>query len=153
MRCQYLVTNVDTWNRILTICRLQMNFWTEQNVSAVTGARKAELPSSGGEALLQIDFLIDLLRRLMRRGINTNLDTSAQPFTREEPFFPNLMELLKYTDLVMLDIKHIDDEEHKELTGQTKKNILDCARYLSEQGIPMWIRHVLVGILQTMVNT
>lgn len=44
----------------------------------------------------------------------------------------------------MLDIKHIDDEEHKKLTGHTNKNILDCARYLSEQGIPMWIRHVLV---------
>ena len=46
--------------------------------------------------------------------------------------------------ILMLDIKHIDDEEHKKLTGHTNKNILDCARYLSEQGIPMWIRHVLV---------
>ena len=44
----------------------------------------------------------------------------------------------------ILDIKHIDDEEHKKLTGHTNKNILDCATYLSEQGIPMWIRHVLV---------
>ena len=99
---------------------------------------------SGGEALLQIDFLIDLFRKAHERGINTNLDTSGQPFTREEPFFSKFNELLKYTDLVMLDIKHIDDEEHKKLTGHTNKNILDCARYLSEQGIPMWIRHVLV---------
>ena len=96
------------------------------------------------EALLQIDFLIDLFRKAHERGINTDLDTSGQPFTREEPFFSKFNELLKYTDLVMLDIKHIDDEEHKKLTGHTNKNILDCARYLSEQGIPMWIRHVLV---------
>ena len=99
---------------------------------------------SGGEALLQIDFLIDLFRKAHERGINTTLDTSAQPFTREEPFFSKFNELLKYTDLVMLDIKHIDDEEHKKLTGHTNKNILDCARYLSDQGIKMWIRHVLV---------
>ena len=88
--------------------------------------------------------LIDLFRKAHERDINTNLDTSGQPFTREEPFFSKFNELLKYTDLVMLDIKHIDDEEHKKLTGHTNKNILDCARYLSEQGIPMWIRHVLV---------
>ena len=48
------------------------------------------------------------------------------------------------TDLVMLDIKHIDDEQHKILTGQTNRNILDMARYLDEIGKPMWIRHVLV---------
>ncbi len=48
------------------------------------------------------------------------------------------------TDLVMLDIKHIDDEQHKILTGQTNKNILDIARYLSDTGKPVWIRHVLV---------
>ena len=87
---------------------------------------------------------LDLFRKAHERGINTNLDTSGQPFTREEPFFSKFNELLKYTDLVMLDIKHIDDEEHRKLTGHTNKNILDCARYLSEQGIPMWIRHVLV---------
>ena len=92
---------------------------------------------SGGEALLQIDFLIDLFKKAHERGINTNLDTSAQPFTREEPFFSKFNELLQYTDLVMLDIKHIDDEEHRKLTGHTNKNI-------SEKGIPMWIRHVLV---------
>ena len=93
---------------------------------------------------MQIDFLIDLFRKAHERDINTTLDTSAQPFTREEPFFSKFNEMLKYTDLVMLDIKHIDDEEHKKLTGHTNKNILDCARYLSDQGIKMWIRHVLV---------
>ena len=53
-------------------------------------------------------------------------------------------ELLKYTDLVLLDIKHIDDEEHKKLTGHSNKNILEFAKYLSEKQIPVWIRHVVV---------
>lgn len=65
--------------------------------------------------------MIDLFKKAHERGINTNLDTSGQPFTREEPFFSKFNELLKYTDLVMLDIKHIDDEEHKKLTGHTNK--------------------------------
>ena len=73
-----------------------------------------------------------------------NLMTADELLDKAERFRSKFNELLKYTDLVMLDIKHIDDEEHKKLTGHTNKNILDCARYLSEQGIPMWIRHVLV---------
>ena len=143
MRCQYC-HNVDTWNpdtdnlmtadELLDKAERFRSYWGKEGGITV----------SGGEALLQIDFLIDLFRKAHERGINTNLDTSGQPFTREEPFFSKFNELLKYTDLVMLDIKHIDDEEHKKLTGHTNKNILDCARYLSEQGIPMWIRHVLV---------
>ena len=78
-------------------------------------------------------------------GINTCLDTAGQPFTRENPFFDKFVELMKYTDLVMLDIKNIDDEKHKALTGHTNANILDCARYLSDTGKDMWIRHVLVS--------
>lgn len=96
-----------------------MNFWIKQNVSAAIGVSNGGITVSGGEALLQIDFLIDLFKKAHERGINTNLDTSAQPFTREEPFLFQVHELLKYTDLVMLDIKHIDDEEHKKLTGHT----------------------------------
>ena len=72
------------------------------------------------------------------------MDTSGNPFTREEPFFEKMQELMKYTDLVMLDIKHIDDEKHKVLTGCTNENILDMAKYLDEIGKPVWIRHVLV---------
>ena len=87
---------------------------------------------SGGEPLLQIDFLTELFRKAKANGIHTTLDTSGNPFTREEPFFSKFNELMKYTDLVMLDIKHIDDEQHKILTGCTNKNILDLARYLSD---------------------
>ena len=146
LRCQFC-HNPDTWageaaqtmtaQELLDKALRYQRYWGRDG-------KKGGITVSGGEALLQIDFLIDLFRKAHERGINTNLDTSGQPFTREEPFFSKFNELLKYTDLVMLDIKHIDDEEHKKLTGHTNKNILDCARYLSEQGIPMWIRHVLV---------
>lgn len=112
MRCQYC-HNVDTWNpetdnlmtadELLDKAERFRSYWGKEGGITV----------SGGEALLQIDFLIDLFRKAHERDINTTLDTSAQPFTREEPFFSKFNELLKYTDLVMLDIKHIDDEEHK----------------------------------------
>jgi pyruvate formate lyase activating enzyme len=99
---------------------------------------------SGGEALLQIDFLIELFEEAHRRGINTCLDTAAQPFTCEEPFFSKFERLMKSTDIILLDIKHIDPERHRWLTGHDNANILDCARYLSDINKPVWIRHVLV---------
>ncbi len=99
---------------------------------------------SGGEALLQIDFLIDLFEEAHRRNINTCLDTAAQPFSRHEPFFSKFERLMQSTDLVLLDIKHIDSEKHRWLTGHGNENILDCARYLSDIKKPVWIRHVLV---------
>ena len=99
---------------------------------------------SGGEALLQIDFLTDFFEEAGRRGISTVLDTAAQPFTRTEPFFSKFERLMKSTDLVLLDIKHIDDAKHRYLTGCTNVNILDCAGHLSDIGKPVWIRYVLV---------
>ena len=76
--------------------------------------------------------MIELFRKAKEAGVHTTLDTSGNPFTREEPFFGKVQELMKYTDLVMLDIKHIDDEQHKILTGCTNENILDFAKYLDE---------------------
>ncbi len=99
---------------------------------------------SGGEALVQIDFLLELFTKAKQRGITTCLDTSAQPFRRSQPFFDKFERLMSVTDTVLLDIKHIRDEEHRRLTGHSNGNILDCARYLSERGVPVWIRHVLV---------
>ena len=86
----------------------------------------------------------ELFKKAKERGINTCIDTAVQPFTREEPFFSKFNELLKYTDLMLLDIKHIDREEHIKLTGKPNDNIKDCFEYLSEVGQPIWIRHVLV---------
>ena len=143
MRCQFC-HNPDTW---------QMKTGTEYTADELLEkacryrsywGSKGGITVSGGEPLLQIDFLTELFRRAKEMGIHTTLDTSGNPFTREEPFFSKWQELMKYTDLLLLDIKHIDDEDHKKLTGHTNKNILDCARYLSDQGIKMWIRHVLV---------
>ncbi len=105
---------------------------------------KGGITVSGGEALMQIDFLVELFEKAHQRGINTCLDTSAQPFTRKGDFFQKFERLMKATDTVLLDIKHIDDAEHRKLTRHTNRNILDCARYLSEIGIPVWIRHVLI---------
>ena len=104
---------------------------------------------SGGEALLQIDFLIEFFKLAKAEGIHTAIDTAGNPFTREEPFFSKFRELMKVTDLFILDIKQIEDEKHRSLTGFSNANILDLAQYLSEQGKHMWIRHVLVPGITT----
>lgn len=104
---------------------------------------------SGGEALLQIDFLIEFFKLAKAEGIHTAIDTAGNPFTREEPFFSKFQELMKVTDLFILDIKQIEDQKHRDLTGFTNANILDLAQYLSEQGKHMWIRHVLVPGITT----
>lgn len=143
MRCKYC-HNPDTWGvegateesaeEVLKKAMRYKNYW--KNNGGIT--------VSGGEALLQIDFLIELFRLAKENNVHTTLDTSGNPFTREEPFFGKFNELMKYTDLYMLDIKHIDNEEHKKLTGCPNENILDMAKYLSDNGKSMWIRHVLV---------
>ena len=99
---------------------------------------------SGGEALLQIDFVTELFTLAKKEGISTALDTSGNPYKSEGKFFEKFKKLCEVTDLFILDIKHIREENHRELTGHTNKNILEMARYLSENGKEMWIRHVLV---------
>jgi len=146
MRCRYC-HNPDTWksgsvgcgttasvNDLLDKAERYRSYWGPEGGITV----------SGGEALLQTDFLTELFEEAHRRGINTCLDTAAQPFTREAPFFSQFERLMQSTDLVLLDIKHIDSERHRWLTGHPNDNILDCARYLSDIGKPVWIRHVLV---------
>ena len=104
---------------------------------------------SGGEALLQMDFLIEFFKLAKAEGIHTTIDTAGNPFTREEPFFSKFNELMNLTDLFLLDIKQINDDKHRDLTGFSNSNILDLAQYLSEQGKHMWIRHVLVPTITT----
>lgn len=99
---------------------------------------------SGGEPLLQIDFLLEFFQKAKKEGVHTVLDTSGKPFTRHDPFFKKFNLLMEYTDLLLLDIKHIDEEQHKILAGCGNKNILDMAEYLAEIQKPVWIRHVLV---------
>ena len=99
---------------------------------------------SGGEPLLQIDFLLDLFKKAKEEGVATCIDTAGEPFTHEEPFYSKWKELMSLTDTVLLDIKNIDPEAHKELTGVDNANILQMAKEISDMGIPIWIRHVLV---------
>ena len=152
MRCKYC-HNPDTWAKCGENDGAKL--MTPQEVLKTAMRYKAYwkqtggITVSGGEALLQIDFVTELFKLAKEKGVNTCLDTSGNPFTVEEPFFGKFNELMKYTDLFMLDIKHIDDEEHKKLTGQTNKNILDMAQYLSKNGKKMWIRHVLVHGITT----
>lgn len=143
MRCQFC-HNPDTWNMktgtltsaddLIKKALRYRSYWGNEGGITV----------SGGEPLLQIDFLTELFKKAKENGIHTTLDTSGNPFTREEPFFSKFNELMQYTDLILLDIKHIDEKEHIRLTGHTNKNILDLAAYLSDMEKPVWIRHVLV---------
>ena len=94
---------------------------------------------TGGEPLLQVKFLIELFKKLKKAGIHTCIDTSGIVNLTDD-----IKEVLKLTDLVLLDIKHIDSENCKELTGYSNKKELEFARYLSENGIPVWIRQVIV---------
>lgn len=99
---------------------------------------------SGGEALLQIDFITELFTLAKKEGVHTTLDTSGNPFAMEGEWFEKFKKLCEVTDLFMLDIKQIDDEKHRNLTGFSNKNILDMATYLSDNDKAMWIRYVLV---------
>lgn len=143
MRCQFC-HNPDTWDMKTGTLYTADELLEKAMKYRTYWANEGGITVSGGEPLLQIDFLTELFRKAKANGIHTTLDTSGNPFTREEPFFSKFNELMKYTDLVMLDIKHIDDEQHQILTGCTNQNILDMARYLSDIQKPVWIRHVLV---------
>ena len=100
---------------------------------------------TGGEALMQIDFLLELFRLAKEQNIHTCLDTSGVTYhPGESEYNRKLDELMTVTDLVLLDIKHIDPEGHKDLTGHDNADILAFARYLDEKKVPVWIRHVVV---------
>ena len=94
---------------------------------------------TGGEPLIQASFVLEVFKKLKENGIHTCVDTSGM-FALTD----GIKEVLKYTDLVLLDIKHIDDEKCKELVGVSNKKELEFARYLSDNNIKMWIRQVLV---------
>ena len=94
---------------------------------------------TGGEPLIQASFVLELFKKLKENGIHTCVDTSGM-FALTD----GIKEVLKYTDLVLLDIKHIDNEKCKELVGVSNKKELEFARYLSDNNIKMWIRQVLV---------
>ena len=143
MRCQYC-HNPDTWEgrkgTEVTLDEILMNY--NKNRSFYT---KGGLTVTGGEPLLQIDFLLELFKKASEQKIHTCLDTSGFTYHPGQSVYnEKLDEQMKYTNLVMLDIKHIDPAKHKILTGQENKGILAFAKYLEEKNIPLWIRHVVV---------
>ena len=93
---------------------------------------------SGGDPLFQLDFVNELFKQAKQNGIHTCLDTSG--YINIDKIKP----LLENTDLILLDIKHMDDKIHQWLTGVSNEKILNLARYLSDINFPIWIRHVLV---------
>ena len=99
---------------------------------------------SGGEPLMQLDFLLEFFTLAKREGIHTCIDTSGVSFVRGGATFEKIAKLMEVTDLLLVDIKHIDNAAHKELTGHQNGNIIDFFRYLDEIKKPIWIRHVLV---------
>lgn len=143
MRCQFC-HNPDTWsldeNQMFTPQEVfdkairYKSYWKENGGITV----------SGGEPLLQIDFVTALFKICKENGVNTCLDTAGGPFTNEGVFFDKFKTLMGYTDLIMLDIKEINEERHKIITGMKNNHILEMARTMDEMGKEMWIRHVLV---------
>lgn len=140
MRCQYC-HNPDSWttnaNKLMTVDEIMQKYDGVKEFVQSGG-----ITVTGGEPLLQINFVTELFKAAKSKNIHTALDTSGITFNPQNT--ETIDELLKYTDLVLLDIKHINNEEHKKLTGCSNQNILKFAQYLSEKGIPMWIRHVVV---------
>ncbi len=143
MRCKYC-HNPETWNTEVGIEQTAEEAFQKAYRYKNYWKNNGGITVSGGEPLLQIDFLIDLFRRAKEKKIHTTVDTSGNPFEKTPEFLEKFDRLLEVTDLFMLDIKEIEDDLHKKLTGQTNSNILEMAEYLSEKGKAMWIRHVLV---------
>uniref|UniRef100_UPI004056ACCB pyruvate formate-lyase-activating protein n=1 Tax=Acetatifactor sp. TaxID=1872090 RepID=UPI004056ACCB len=143
MRCAYC-HNPDTWelNAGTLMEPAEILEQYERNIGFYKGGG---ITVTGGEPLMQVDFLIDLFTQAKAKNIHTCIDTSGISFNPENATLMEKMDqLMTVTDLVMLDIKHIDPEKHKELTAQPNTNILKFAAYLNEKHVDMWIRHVVV---------
>lgn len=145
MRCKYC-HNPETWSQEGESYTAEELFEKALKYRTYWGKdmSKGGVTVSGGEPLLQIEFITEFFKLLKEHNIHTALDTAGQPFCESEKFLGKLDELLEYTDLVILDLKMYDSEEHKKLTGFGNENILKLAECLSNKDIPMWIRHVLV---------
>lgn len=141
MRCLYC-HNPDTWelhrNQLMSTQELLAQY--EKNKAFY---HNGGITATGGEPMLQLDFLTELFTLAKEKNIHTCLDTSGICFHPDHP--ERVENLLAVTDLIMLDIKHIDDTRHKALTGHSNRNILAFAEYAgNEKNIPLWIRHVIL---------
>lgn len=142
MRCLYC-HNPDTWDitqgketsadEILAMFERNRAFY-----------KKGGLTATGGEPMMQMDFLIELFTKAKEKGIHTCLDTSGIFFSKDTQPSVKIDTLMSVTDLVLLDIKHMEADAHKKLTGHSNEGILAFARYLDKIGKPVWIRYVAV---------
>ena len=142
LRCKYC-HNPDTWD---------MSDGTEMTAREVIDEylrnksfyTKGGITVTGGEPLLQVEFLTELFTLAKEYDIHTCIDTSGITFNREnKSYMEKLNKLLSLTDLVMLDIKHIDSSAHIELTGRENTQILEFAKYLDSMNISIWVRHII----------
>ena len=143
LRCRFC-HNPDTWKteggqaweaqKLFDKCYRYKPYWRENGGITV----------SGGEAMLQTDFVTEFFSIAKKQQVHTALDTSGGPFSMDPEYRESFDRLMAVTDLFILDIKEMDEEKHRSLTGQGNANILQMARYLSDHGKAMWIRHVLV---------
>ena len=143
MRCAYC-HNPDTWP-MTGGTMIEPSYIIEQYERNESFYKGGGLTVTGGEPLMQVDFLIDLFTLAKEKNIHTCIDTSGiayKPGNTE--WISKLDRLMELTDLVMLDIKHIDPEKHKELTSQPNDGILAFCAYLDQKNVDMWIRHVVV---------
>lgn len=143
MRCKYC-HNPETWSM------QGGEEWTPQDLCAKVmryrnyWGKDGGITVSGGEALLQMEFVTEFFRLAKEKDVHTALDTSGNPFQMEPDYLKRFDELMKVTDLFLLDIKLMNTAKHKELTRWENQNILQLAQYLSDHGKEMWIRRVLV---------
>lgn len=138
LRCKYC-HNPDTWS--ITDSKIQESprevFEKVKRYKKYFG-KKGGLTITGGEPLLQLDFVLELFKLCKEENIHTALDTSGYIFNNK------VKKILEYTDLILLDIKSIDEEVYKNLTGVELTNTLEFAQYLNKINKKTWIRHVVV---------
>lgn len=144
LRCLYC-HNPETWTQlgstIMTSDELVSR--AKKNMSYY---KNGGITFSGGEPLLQPEFLIECLQKCKKIGLHTALDTSGVGVGQYET-------ILKYTDLVILDVKAIKEEDYEVITGQKIKEYNHFIEVLKNAKTPLWIRQVIVpGINDTEEN-
>ena len=143
MRCKYC-HNPDTWD-IKAGTEISAKEVIDEYLRNKSFYSKGGITVTGGEPLLQVEFLTELFTLAKERNIHTCIDTSGITFNREnKAYMEKLDRLLSLTDMVMLDIKHIDSKEHKDLTGHDNTAVLEFAKYLDSLNISIWVRHIII---------
>lgn len=140
MRCAYC-HNPDTWELSGGTLRSTDEI-LEEYQSYKEFLRGGGITVTGGEPLMQLEFITDLFSKAKNIGIHTCLDTSGITFTSNQK--EKYQKLLEVTDLVMLDLKQINEIKHRKLTGQSNEAILSFASFVSEKKKELWIRYVAV---------